>query len=299
MSDDHKHKVFAVPPLARHADLTLNRAANAALIRHIEAGGVRALMYGGNANFYNIGLYEYAGVVDQLMELAAPGTWVIPSVGPDFGKMMDQAEVLRSRPFPTAMVLPASAAFSESGVESGLRRFADRLGKPFILYLRAETYLSPAGIERLVKERLVKAIKYGITREDPRELIQRVGAEMIISGMGERPAIVHLGEFGLPSFTSGAVCIAPRLSVALLQAMQRGDLKTAERLRAAFMPLEDCRDAHNPVRVLHEAVTMSGIADMGPVLPLLGNLDAAHHDKVRDAARLLLTLNDRPLTESA
>ena len=193
MSDDHKHKVFAVPPLARHADLTLNRAANAALIRHIEAGGVRALMYGGNANFYNIGLYEYAGVVDQLMELAAPGTWVIPSVGPDFGKMMDQAEVLRSRPLPTAMVLPASAAFSESGVESGLRRFADRLGKPFILYLRAEAYLSPAGIERLVKDKLVKAIKYGITREDPRrddylrELIQRVGAEMIISGMGERP----------------------------------------------------------------------------------------------------------------
>ena len=215
MSDDHKHKVFAVPPLARHADLTPNRAANAALIRHIEAGGVRALMYGGNANFYNIGLYEYAAVVDQLMELAAPGTWVIPSVGPDFGKMMDQAEVLRSRPLPTAMVLPASAAFSEGGVESGLRRFADRLGKPFILYLRAETYLSPAGIERLVKDKLVKAIKYGITREEPRrdgylsELIRRVGAEMIISGMGERPAIVHLAEFGLPSFTSGSVCIAP------------------------------------------------------------------------------------------
>ncbi|HEY8013368.1 MAG TPA: dihydrodipicolinate synthase family protein, partial [Dongiaceae bacterium] len=122
---------------------------------------------------------------------------------------------------------------------------------------------------------------------------------LIISGMGERPAIVHLAEFGLPSFTSGAVCIAPRLSVALLQALQRGDLKTAERLRAAFMPLEDCRDAYNPVRVLHDAVTMSGIADMGPVLPLLGNLEAAHHDKVRDAARLLLALNDRPLSESA
>ncbi|HEX7198219.1 MAG TPA: dihydrodipicolinate synthase family protein, partial [Dongiaceae bacterium] len=94
MSDDPRNKVFAVPPLARHADLTPNRAANAALIRHIEAGGIRALMYGGNANFYNIGLYEYAEVVDQLLELAAPGTWVIPSVGPDFGKMMDQAEIL-------------------------------------------------------------------------------------------------------------------------------------------------------------------------------------------------------------
>ena len=65
------------------------------------------------------------------------------------------------------------------------------------------------------------------------------------------------------------------------------------------MPLEDCRDAYNPVRVLHDAVTLSGIADMGPVLPLLSNLEAAHHAKVRDAARLLLALNDRPLTELA
>ena len=81
--------VLAVPPLARNADLSLNRAANQSLIRHLEAGGVSTLMYGGNANFYNVGLYEYASILDMLEELAAPGSWVIPSVGPDFGKMMD------------------------------------------------------------------------------------------------------------------------------------------------------------------------------------------------------------------
>jgi dihydrodipicolinate synthase/N-acetylneuraminate lyase len=305
MSDDPRNKVFAVPPLARHADLTPNRAANAALIGHLEAGGVRALMYGGNANFYNIGLYEYAVVVDHLLELASPETWVIPSVGPDFGKMMDQAEVLRDRPFPSAMVLPASAAFTEAGVESGVRRFADRLGKPVILYLRAEAYLAPASVERLVKDGLVKAIKYAIVRQDPRrdpylaELIKRIGRDLIISGIGERPAVVHLGDFGLTSFTSGSVCIAPRMSLALLDALRRGDRVTAERLRAAFLPLEDCRDAYNPVRVLHEAVTLAGIADMGPVLPLMTNLDPAHRDKVREAARVLLALNDRPLSETA
>ena len=32
--------VIAVPPLARNEDYTLNREANRALIRHIEAGGV-------------------------------------------------------------------------------------------------------------------------------------------------------------------------------------------------------------------------------------------------------------------
>jgi dihydrodipicolinate synthase/N-acetylneuraminate lyase len=305
MSDDPGNKVFAVPPLARHADLTPNRAANAALIRHIEAGGVRALMYGGNANFYNIGLYEYAAVVDQLLELAAPGTWVIPSVGPDFGKMMDQAWVLRGRPFPTAMVLPAAANFSPAGVDEGIRRFTDRLGKPAILYLRAEAYISPAGVERLVADKRIKAIKYAIIREDPRrdsylgELVERVDRNIVISGMGERPAVVHLADFRLASFTSGSVCIAPRLSAALLEALRRGDRATAERLHAAFMPLEDCRDAHNPVRVLHEAVTLAGIADMGPVLPLMSNLEPEHHDKVREAARVLRALNDRPLSETA
>lgn len=305
MSVDPSNKVFAVPPLARHADLTPNRAANAALIRHIEAGGVRALMYGGNANFYNVGLYEYAGVVDQILDLASPDTWVIPSVGPDFGKMMDQADVLRSRPFPTAMVLPAAANFSPAGVDAGIRRFTDRLGKPAIIYLRSEAYISPAGIARLVEDKRIMAVKYAITRADPRqdaylsELVERMDRNLIISGMGERPAVAHLADFRLPSFTSGAVCIAPRLSSALLGALHRGDRATAERLQAAFLPIEDYRDAHNPVRVLHAAVTLSGIADMGPVLPLMSNLEETHHDKLRDIARMLLALNDRPLTESA
>ena len=60
--------VLAVPPLARNADLTLHPAANTALVKHIEAGGVTTLLYGGNANFYNIGLYEYAAIVDELAE---------------------------------------------------------------------------------------------------------------------------------------------------------------------------------------------------------------------------------------
>ncbi len=305
MIADLKKTVLAVAPLARNSDLTLNRAANAALIRHIEAGGIRTLMYGGNANFYNIGLYEYATVVDQLLELAATSTWVIPSVGPDFGKMMDQAELLRNRPFPTAMILPASAAFTESGVEAGIRRFADRIGKPVIVYIRAEAYLSPSAVERLADAGLVKAIKYAIVRKDPREdpflgeLVKRVDPDLIISGIGERPAIVHLRDFKLASFTSGSVCIAPRLSQAMLAALQRRDYATAERLRAAFIPLEDCRDSYNPVRVLHEAVTLAGIADMGPVLPLMSNLDPNHFAKVREAAVALRALNDQPVSESA
>src|SRR5690348_5489039 len=51
--------VLAVPPLARNADYSLNEAENTKLIRHIEGGGTRTLLYGGNANFYHIALSEY------------------------------------------------------------------------------------------------------------------------------------------------------------------------------------------------------------------------------------------------
>ncbi len=46
--------VLAVPPLCRNSDLSLAEAENAKLIRHIESGGIRTLLYGGNANFYHI-----------------------------------------------------------------------------------------------------------------------------------------------------------------------------------------------------------------------------------------------------
>ena len=69
---------------------------------------------------------------------------------------------------------------------------------------------------------------------------------------------------------------------------------TAEQLREAFLPLEDLRDELSPIRVLHEAVTLSGIADMGPVLPQLTNLPASEHPRLKEAARALLA-HDREL----
>lgn len=298
MHCDLGKSVLAVPPLARNPDLTLNKQANAALIRHLERGGISTLMYGGNANFYNVGLYEYVAILDMLREIARPDSWIIPSMGPDFGKLIDQATVLRDQPFPTAMVLPAATASTLSGVEAGIALAAERLGKPVIVYVKAEGFITPAAIRRLVDRGLVMAIKYAIVRTNPAqdafltELVDLVDRAIIISGMGERPALAHWREFGLASFTSGSVCVAPRASQSILQALQRGDQAEADRLRAAFIPLEDRRDAINPARVLHDAVTLAGIADMGPALPLLSNLEPAHTDGVRTVARELLEFND-------
>jgi dihydrodipicolinate synthase/N-acetylneuraminate lyase len=118
-----------------------------------------------------------------------------------------------------------------------------------------------------------------------------------VSGIGERPAIVHLRDFGLSAFTSGSVCVAPNSSMKILALCQAGRWEAAEQERAAFLPLEDCRDAYSPIRVLHDAVTLAGIADMGPMLPMLSNLPEPQRAKVRDAA-LALRQHDEQLAPS-
>jgi dihydrodipicolinate synthase/N-acetylneuraminate lyase len=301
---DLARSVIAVPPLARRSDLTLNPAANVALIRHLEAAGVTTLMYGGNANFYHVGLYEYAAILEFLEQAVAADTWVIPAVGPDFGKLIDQAEVLKTRAFPTVLVLPQTFPATPDGSERAILRFAEAFGRRVIVYLKAENFLTPAHVARLVDAGVVAGIKYAVVRVDPaqdpflRDLLARVDKTLVISGIGERPAVAHLRDFGLAGFTSGSVCVGPLGSTRLLAALQAKDWARAETLRAAYLPLEDLRDAHSPIRVLHEAVTLAGIANMGPMLPHLSNIGVEHHAAIRAAAQALLA-HERALSSPA
>ncbi len=290
---DLARSVVAVPPLARHPDLTLNKEANRALIRYLEAGGVRSLMYGGNANFYHVPISAYQMTLEMIAELAGADTWVLPSAGPDYGRLMDQAAILRHLPFPTAMMLPMSFPFTDEGLGAGIRRFTDQLGKPAVVYIKSGDYIKPDTLAGLAQEGRVAAIKYAAVRDDPADdpyleaLAKVVDRKLLVSGIGERPAIVHLRDFGLTSFTSGSVCVAPRGSMKLLKLLQDKHYDEAERVRAAYLPLEDCRDSISPIRVLHDAVTLSEIAEMGPILPLLSGLDKAQRDRVAPVAKAL------------
>jgi dihydrodipicolinate synthase/N-acetylneuraminate lyase len=289
--------VLAVPPLARSADLSLNEVENAKLIHHIESGGIRTLLYGGNANFYHLSLGEYDQVLNMLASTAGGDTLVIPSAGPAYGFAMDQAKVLRGHKFPAVMFLPQVGITTSAGVAAGVARFVQAAGVPALLYVKHDGYIEPEDVKRLADEGLLSGIKYATVRADTakddylRRLVEVVDPRIIISGIGEQPAIVHMREFGLGGFTSGCVCIAPRLSVEMLKAIRAKDWDRAEQIRAIFRPLEDLRNAINPIRVLHEAVRLAGIADTGPLLPLLSNLEPSHHPRLQDTARQLLASN--------
>lgn len=288
--------VIAVPPLARDVNLKIDTAQNQKIVRFIEAGGVNTLLYGGNAVLYHIRNSEYARLLQMLTEIAAEETLVVPAVGPAYGTMMDQAEVLRDFDFPTVMILPARDIADAAGIASGIRRFVDAYGKPIVLYLKHDRWLPPDIVGKMYASGIISWIKYAVVREDTsrddylREVLAEVPGEIVVSGIGEQPAIIHLREFEITGFTSGCVCINPARSQRMLRAIQAGDIAAAEKIRQEFRGLEDLRNAISPIRVLHRAVELAGIATTGPMLPLLGELSAEQTTAVGTAAVALRDL---------
>jgi dihydrodipicolinate synthase/N-acetylneuraminate lyase len=279
--------------LARDAELKINREENGKIIRHIEAGGISTLLYGGNANFYHIAPSEYAEALEIISTESAENTLIVPSVGPTYGTMMDQIATLRNFNFPTVMILPMQGLTTDAGVATGFRKFVETLGKPAVLYIKFEGYLEPETVAQLVNDGLVSWIKYAIVRDDPAKddylsrLVEVVDPRLIVSGIGEQPAITHLTRFQINGFTSGCVCIRPDLSQKMLYAINNGQLDIAEIIRKTFKSLENLRNEINPIRVLHEAVASTKIGKTGPTLPLMSPLDPSDAARVKTCAEEL------------
>ncbi len=295
--EDLRSSVVAVPPLARNADLTLNDEENTKIIRHLEAGGVRTMLYGGNANLYNIAVSEYPQLLQYLTDAAAPTTIMVPSVGPFYGNIIDQADILKDFKFPTAMILPTLFPAKPAGIQVAVREFVKRSGIPAVLYIKDAGYITPEAAAELVNEGLISWIKYAIVREDTAndpylsKLITLVDPKLIVSGIGEQPAIIHLRDFGITGYTSGCICVAPKPTTNMLHAIQAGDYAKAETIRAIYEPLENLRNGFGPIPVLHHAVALAGIADTGPFLPLLAPLEDEKLPAIKAAATALLAQN--------
>ena len=277
--------VFAVPPLARRRDpsRSIDFEQNKIILDHILAGGITRVIYGGNAFLYHIKLAEFESLLEWLSGLTSDA-WLIPSIGPDYGRAMEQAGLLRKYNFPTAMVLPCADPRDAAGLEQGYREIAEAGDTKLIIYLKEENNCGSdknAGLDavaRLIDDGVCVGIKYAVVREDPKHdpylegLLARVDRRFVISGIGERPAVIHLLDWKLTGFTTGSGCIAPRLSQQLFEALVNEDYDQALAIRSKFIPLEDLRDESGPARVLHHATELSGVAMTGPIAPYITEL---------------------------
>lgn len=293
-------EIYPVPPLARKNDAkrSIDIAENDKLFRFLLKGGVTRFVYGGNAFLYQITMAEYAELTNWLGGLTSQAV-IIPAVGGSFGRAIDQAPLVRKYKFPSVLVLPTGDPRDAAGLEQGMREIADACGVPLSLYVKKENDFGEdqeAGMDvigRLVDAKVCGSIKYAIVRKNPAVdpyltgLLKRVSASRIISGIGERPAVIHLRDFKLAGFTTGSGVVAPRHCRALLDACVAKDYEKAEKIRAAFIPLEDLRDEWGPPKVLHAAVALAGIAETGPIPPFVSELSASQKDKLRPVAEVL------------
>jgi dihydrodipicolinate synthase/N-acetylneuraminate lyase len=192
------------------------------------------------------------------------------------------------------MVLPTTAISSPVGVRRAFSKFVERAGVPAVLYIKDERYVTPEIVAELVDEGAVAWIKYAVVRDNPaddsllRRIVDAVDPALLVSGMGEQPVPVHWERFGFRAFTSGCVCVAPAMSQRMLSALQANDHETVAAIRRAFDLLEQLRNRYGPIPVLHHAVALASIAETGPALPLLCELDIAQQTEIGDAARRLL-----------
>ena len=305
--------VFAVPPLARRHDArrSIDFGANDRLRDHILAGGVRRLLYGGNAFVYHLTLDEYADLI-AWMAAAPADCSMIPSLGPAYGRAMDHAGLLRRFRFPCVMLLPCGDPRDAEGLERGAREVAERCGLPLMLYVKETDNWGrheSRGLDamaRLVDDGVAVAIKYAVVRRDPADdpylsaLLSRVDRARVISGIGERPAVVHLERWGLPGFTTGSGCVAPALSQAIFDASAARSFDEARTIRERFLALEDRRDRWGPARVLHAAVELAGLAPTGPVPPYVTALDDGQRAELEPIARALAAARPgRPLAHDS
>jgi dihydrodipicolinate synthase/N-acetylneuraminate lyase len=301
--------VFPVPPLARKRDAarSIDFDESSRVVSHIHRGGCTRLLYGGNAFLYHITLAEYeqligwlAGQDDEL--------WMIPSAGPSYGRLLDQAPVLRRYSFPCVMALPSGDPRDAAGLERGLREFAQAAATPLMLYIKEESNFGAdkdAGLDavaRMVADGTCIAIKYAVVRSNPAEdtylanLLRRVPRDVVISGIGERPAIVHMRDWGLRGFTTGSGCVAPNLTQEIFELCSRGEYDAAVPVREKFLPLEDMRDAWGPARVLHAATELAGISSTGAIAPFVSELDAGSIERLRPVARELAAAAEKALS---
>lgn len=295
---DYVRSAVAVPPIALTQEDAVAVKPNRDLMGHIAAGGVEVMLYGGNANIYHHGEAMFSEALAVLFDNCPDTARILYSIGPDYGKAMDQARVLRDAGVVNAMLLPTAFPSDPRGVAEGVRRIAERVGAPLVLYIKREKYIGPQELAKLIEEEAVGFVKYAVERAEPASdsyldaLLDAVGRDRIASGMGETPIADHVGRRNMATFTSGAVCIAPRAVNELLRLLRSGDLRQVQPLLEPFLVFERARSRFGGISVLHDAVTLSGLADCGPMLPMLSSLDAQQRAEIRPLVDALMAAED-------
>jgi 4-hydroxy-tetrahydrodipicolinate synthase len=240
----------------------------APIIDRCAAAGVDGLTINGNTGeFYSLSFAEAERMQAEVPALIDGRTVVIAGVGRSGQEAVHLAKRARGDGADAIMIhQPPDPFVAPRGVAEYVKRVADAAGLPVVIYLRNDGIGLPA-IEALCRIPGVAGVKWAT----PNVMVlahamRRVGDSVnFICGLAEpwAPPMTALGARG---FTSGLINVVPEKSVAIRDALARGDYAAANADIAAIGTFEALRAEEQNganVSVVKAALTMAGI-DVGP-----------------------------------
>jgi 4-hydroxy-tetrahydrodipicolinate synthase len=249
------------------------------------AAGVERLVPAGNTGeFSSITADEVVDLVRATRE-AAPGALVYAGVGGALPAALElAAETLAAGADGILVHHPSHTHLGPAGLDTYYRRLAAAADGNVFLYKRSHR-VADALVVQLAREGVVRGVKYAVNDLLAFQHAQEDAPNATwVCGTAELWApFFHL--LGADGFTSGLVNAAPRLSLALAEALRDGDLDRALELRALARDFEELRaedDAAKNVPAVRAAMALAGFPP-GPPRPPLARLEEADERRVAAA----------------
>lgn len=273
--DDYKG-VLVVTITPRRPDRTVDLDGVQRNARYLADRGVRIVMpQCGTGLVYDSTLEEYRQTVEATMEAVGDRAFVIPGVGPGYGRAVEMGRIAAELGVDGVMIMPVVGPASPEGVYAGLSDLIKTLNLPIVLYLKSTDLMPVPATVRLARMEQVHAIKYAVKDTETFDrLVDEIGEDaVLLCGMAEKPAVEYM-DHGAKGYSSGMANFVPRLSLALHKAYVAGNRAEVERIHGLMVPFEDIRaegKGKYNASALHVAMERIGLAG-GPVIPMSANV---------------------------
>lgn len=289
--DDYK-SVMVVTTTPRHPDRSVDVDGVKRNARYLVDRGVRMLMpQCGTGLVYDESLEAYRHTVAAMMDAVGDQAYVIPGIGPGYGRALEMGQIARDLGVDAMMIMPIVGPASPEGVYTGLNDLIQSLDLPMVLYLKDARLMPVESTTRLARMKNVHAIKYAVTDFDLFDtLVNEVGDDtVLLCGMAEKPAVAFM-DHGAKGYSSGMANFVPKLSLALHAAYFSGDRAEVERIHALMVPFEDIRSEGRgkyTASAIHVALERIGLAG-GPVIPMQTDVATEDLERIQELTDALM-----------
>ncbi|WP_459191476.1 dihydrodipicolinate synthase family protein [Halosimplex sp. J119] len=248
-----------------------------------EAGARLFVPCGNTGEYYALTDEERVAVVETHVEAVGDEATVAAGAAGNEREVLDLADRYREAGADAVMVMhPDHTYVHERGLRSYYEAICDGTDLGVVVYKRGPEITRDVLVDLTERDEVV-AVKFAVP--DVREFAQTAedadGAVTWVNGIAERYAIPFAIE-GATGYTTGVGNFVPRVTLALFEAIEKGQWDRARRIQRALRPLEDLRDEPgedstvpngNNVPVVKRGLDLAGyeggalrppLADLGP-----------------------------------